>query len=215
MPLKVIGAGMPRTGTMSLKLALEQLGYAPCHHMIEVFNRPNLPPLWARAFDGTLGDYEEIFKEFQATTDAPAAFVFDQLAARYPDAKVILSTRDAEKWYASMQATILTQTHQSDLASSPLAGMFQSMVAYVSKRGGPDQLQQTPSKNSMIAWFNSHNSRVEASIAPDRLLVFEASQGWEPLCAFLDRPVPSTPYPRVNDSQEFHQAAGQAVRGAS
>jgi len=215
MTLRVIGAGMPRTGTMSLKLALEQLGFGPCHHMIEVYTRPHLPPLWARVFDGSLGDFEEIFKDYNATTDAPAAFVFDKLAARYPQAKVILSIRDADKWFTSMQATILTRQNQDEVAASPMAPMFQKMGAYLAKNGGPPA-QAGPTSGSgsgsanregMIAWFNAHNGRVKCSIAPERLLVFEASQGWEPLCAFLGVSVPQTPYPRANDAQEFHAIA--------
>ncbi len=211
MTLKVIGAGMPRTGTMSLKIALEQLGFGPCHHMSEVYKRPHLPLLWGRAFEGSLGDFEEIFNDYSATTDAPAAFVFDKLAARYPQAKVILSIRDTDKWYASMQATILTQQNQDDVAGSPLGPMFQKMGAYLAKNGGPPPgagpTSTSPNREAIVAWFNAHNARVKGSIAPERLLVFEAAQGWEPLCAFLGVRVPQTPYPRVNDAQEFHAIA--------
>jgi len=219
MTLKVIGAGMPRTGTMSLKIALEQLGYGPCHHMIEVYTRAHLAPLWARVFDGSLGDFEEIFKDYNATTDAPAAFVFDKLAARYPQAKVILSIRDADKWYASMQATILTRQNQDEVAGSPMAPMFQKMGAYLAKNGGPPAdagpTSGAPSREGMIAWFNAHNGRVKSSIVPERLLVFEAVQGWEPLCKFLGVGVPHTPYPRVNDAQEFHAIAKPTANEAA
>ncbi len=211
MTLRVIGAGMPRTGTMSLKIALEQLGFGPCHHMSEVYKRPHLPPLWGSAFDGTLGDFEEIFKDYSATTDAPAAFVFDKLAARYPQAKVILSLRDADSWYASMQATILTQRNQDEVAASPMAPMFQKMGGYLAEHGGPPPdagpTSLAPNREAIVAWFNTHNARVQNSIAPERLLLFEAAQGWEPLCAFLGVSIPQTPYPRVNDAQEFHATA--------
>lgn len=211
MPLRVIGAGMPRTGTMSLKIALEQLGFGPCHHMSEVYKHPHLPPLWGRAFEGSLGDFEEIFGNYNSTTDAPAAFVFDKLAARYPQAKVILSLRDPDSWYASMLATILTRQNQDEVAESPMAPMFQKMGAYLAKNGGPPPdagpTSASPNREAIIAWFSSHNARVRKAIAPERLLEFEATQGWQPLCAFLGVPVPKTPYPRANDAQEFHAIA--------
>jgi hypothetical protein len=211
MPLKVIGAGMPRTGTLSLKIALEKLGYGPCHHMTEVYRRPRLPTLWSRAFDGTLADFEEIFGDYNATTDAPAAFLFDALAERYPEAKVVLSIRDANSWYASMEATILTQRSQDAVAGTPLIAMLQRMFAYLAKRGGPSQPivpgAPPPPREAMIAWFNAHNARVRSMITAERLLEFEATQGWEPLCRFLGVGVPNESYPRVNDSQEFHEIA--------
>jgi hypothetical protein len=206
MPLSVIGVGMPRTGTLSLKVALETLGFAPCHHMSEVFAHPHLAPLWERAFDGTLTDWEDIFGGYRATVDAPAAYIWRPIVERYPDAKVILSLRDPEKWYASFAATIGTDRHGDRMMGSRLKPMLIKMAAHVGMTPpAPGERPAFPPKDEMLARFNAHNEAVRRTIAPERLLVFEASQGWEPLCRFLGRPVPDMPYPRVNDAGQFHE----------
>jgi len=220
MPLEVIGAGYARTGTNSLKLALEQLGYAPCHHMSEVFKNPHLIPLWARAFDGTLGDLEEIFKDYRATTDQPACMMWDTLAERYPDAKVILTVRDPEKWFASMSATILARgrsmTDEERNARAPFFEMVAKADEYAFKRMGlAPRTREGPQRSheEMIVRFNAHNEWVKRACAPERLLVFEVSQGWEPLCKFLGKPIPSTPFPRTNDAEEWRNNAAMRPGG--
>lgn len=106
MVLKIIGAGFGRTGTASLKLALEQLGYDPCYHMKEVIQNPHFTEYWMRAADGS-PDWEQIFDGYQATMDFPASSFWGELADYYPDAKVILTIRDAEDWFRSTQETVL------------------------------------------------------------------------------------------------------------
>jgi hypothetical protein len=210
LPLSVIGAGMPRTGTLSLKIALEQLGFGPCHHMTELFTHPHLVPLWEQAFDGTLGDFEEIFKDYNATTDQPAAPLWDKLAARYPDAKIVLTLRDPEKWYASMMATIYAERSPTEVASVvPFMQMARKMTAYEARSlgfapppGDPPEFKPAP-REEMLAKFHANTERVKRLAPPDRLLIFEVAQGWEPLCHFLGKPIPATPFPRVNDTEQF------------
>jgi Sulfotransferase domain len=232
MPLEVIGAGYARTGTKSLKLALEQLGYGPCHHMSEVFQNPHLMPLWGQAFDGTLGDLEEIFKDYNSTTDQPACMMWDALAERYPDAKVILTVRDPGKWFASMSATILArsrtlgstenQTPEARKEIEAFIRMVGKTDAYHSRRLGlasraapppGESLPPQRSREEMLARFNAHNEWVKRACPPERLLVFEVSQGWEPLCTFLGNPIPSTPFPRTNDADEWRSNAAMRPGG--
>src|SRR5262249_34691649 len=98
MPLKVIGAGLPRTGTNSLQIALEQLGFGPCHHMYELLADPSQWPSWLRVYDGEHVDWEELYRGYNSAVDAPSAFLWRELAAAYPDAKVILTVRSPEDW---------------------------------------------------------------------------------------------------------------------
>lgn len=204
MPLQVIGAGMPRTGTLSLKTALEQLGFGPCHHMTEVFAHPEQWPLWERLGEGGEVAWEEVFGAYRSCTDAPGVYFWRQLADGYPDAKVILTERDAERWYDSMAATIFSPRHRQTLQGSPVG----AIIAKLARRGWPDRDEQVrsgpPSREVMIQMFEAHNAAVRREIAPERLLIYQVAQGWEPLCAFLGVPVPSTPFPHVNNTDDFH-----------
>ncbi len=203
MPLKVIGAGFPRTGTLSLKLALERLGFGPCHHMTEVFSHPDSWPHWRKAAEGEELEWEDIFGDFQSCTDAPGCFFWSQLAVRYPDARIVLTERDPESWHRSMSNTILTVTHRDSMLASELG----PIIGKISGRGmgvGPLAPAFPPPKEQMIAAFKAHYASVISAVPPERLLRFRAADGWAPLCAFLDAPVPDEPYPRVNNSEEFH-----------
>jgi len=196
MTLKVIGAGFGRTGTMSLKAALEQLGFGPCYHMIEVFPKPEAPDLWSAAADGD-PDWESIFDGYASAVDWPACHFWRELMDHYPDAKVILSVRDAEQWFASTQATMFRPDLMGD--SKPPQN-FQNMAAktvFADIGGDPND------HDSCIAAYKSHNQMVMKTVPADRLLVYEATQGWAPLCAFLGVAAPDAPYPRTNSSDEF------------
>jgi len=137
MPLNVIGAGIGRTGTQSLKFALEQLGAGPCHHMIEVFRHPEQFALWEQVFDERPLDWEDVFAGYRSSCDAPSAFVYRELAERYPDAKVILTTRDPESWWRSASATILSVRRATGKApqDTPLGKMMAKATAYQARRG--------------------------------------------------------------------------------
>jgi hypothetical protein len=214
MALKVIGAGLGRTGTLTLKTALEMLGLGPCHHMVEVFgNAETQVPLWNRVADGEPVDWDEVFAGYNATVDWPGCHFYAQLAARYPDAKVILSKRDPERWYESISETILTSMKQMGLTDGPAPKdhpMHFGGVIIPEKTFGFDF-----SRDNVIAAFERHNAEVVATIPPERLLVFEAAHGWEPLCAFLGVPVPEEPFPRTNSREEFweHVTKAREVTG--
>ncbi len=203
MPLQVIGAGMPRTGTLSLKTALEQLGLGPCHHMTEVFAHPEQWPLWDRVGDGEEVEWEDIFGPYRSTTDAPGVFFWRQLAARYPDAKLILTERDPERWYESTAATIFSPQHREMLQGSPVGAIIGKLTGR--SWAGRDEIVRTgpPPREVMIELFEAHNAAVRSEVPAERLLVYSVSEGWDPLCKFLGVEVPDTPFPHVNSTEEF------------
>ncbi len=196
MALAVIGAGLPRTGTWSLKLALEQLGFGPCYHMSEALKRPEHFPIWETAAAGGAVDWRALFQDWGSTTDAPACDHYQELANIHPDAKLILSVRDPDKWFASTQNTILSEgavaSHESRGATA--------MLKAIGWAGDP----KLHDKDWMLRRYERHNAEVTATIPAHRLLVFDAAQGWAPLCRFLGRPVPEAPYPRVNSTEDFN-----------
>ncbi|MCB2079584.1 MAG: hypothetical protein KDE55_18040 [Novosphingobium sp.] len=214
MALQVIGAGLGRTGTLTLKTALERLGFGPCHHMTEVFANPEQVPFWNRAADGEPVDWEEVYGNYRATVDWPGCHFYEALAARYPDAKVILSRRHPERWYDSMSETILKSMEMMGLTENGGIPADHPM-----RFGGviiPDQTFGFDfSRDNVIAAFNRHNEAVQRNIPAERLLVFEASQGWEPLCRFLGVDVPDEPFPRTNSREEFweHVTAAKDATG--
>lgn len=195
MALKVVGSGLGRTGTASLKQALETLGFKPCHHMIEVFMHIETQPrLWTDAANGK-PDWDAIYDGYQAAVDYPTGAFWPELAVKYPDAKILHSTRDPEEWFESTQATIFARGGPSDAPPPPVKPMFDALFGKI----GID----LHDKNAMIAYFNRNTERVLSEIPKERLLVYNAAEGWEPLCKFLGVAVPSTPFPRVNTRDEF------------
>lgn len=204
MSLKVIGAGFGRTGTLSLKLALEQLGFDKCYHMMEC--TPEHREVWARAHRGEAVDYDALFEGFQATVDWPSCNLWQQQLEYFPDAKVILSLRDPEAWYKSVMNTIYPTTVEaaaSDDEDSRAFGVWAQEVTWDYAFDG-----NLEDKAHAIEVFNRHNEAVKAALPDDKLLVFEAKDGWAPLCEFLGVDVPYTDYPRINTSEEFN--AGRA-----
>lgn len=200
MTIKVFSAGFGRTGTMSLKLALEQLGFAPCHHMKEVIDNGAVQvPLWNAAVAGK-PDFDAIYKGYDAAVDWPTAAFWRELAAAYPDAKVILSSRSAESWYDSISQTILSTLSVPEHWPPGAVEWFR-MVTKVIERS----LGTARDKESVIAAFHAQEAAVKAEIPASRLLVHQAKDGWAPLCAFLGVPVPATPYPRTNSKEEFFE----------
>ncbi len=201
MTLQVIGAGLGRTGTMTLKTALEQLGLGPCHHMVEVFaNIATQGPFWRAAAGGEAVDWDTGFAGYRSSVDWPSAHFYKQIAAQYPAAKVILSRRDPQRWYESMTETILkAMTGFATPDGAPVEHPMRFAEMIVAEQ----TFNRDFTEANVIAAFERHNADVIASIPADRLLVFEAAQGWEPLCAFLAVPVPATPFPRTNSREEF------------
>lgn len=194
MALSVIGAGFGRTGTLSLKLALEQLGFGPCYHMVEVFKNPKAPGYWEAAADRDAVDWAEVFAGYGATVDWPSATFYRELAEAFPEAKVVLTLRDPQAWFASTQATIFQ--HGFDNAADP----FQRMVSKVIGRLFDQRLHD---EAHAIEVFNRHNETVRRAIPAERLLVYDVAEGWAPLCAFLGVEAPDTPMPRVNAKEDF------------
>lgn len=204
MPLSVIGAGFGRTGTLSLKLALEQLGFGPCYHMVEVFKNPRAPGYWEAAADRQPVDWDEVFQGYGSTVDWPSATFYRELAEAYPQAKVILTLRDPEAWFRSTQATIFAREMTGD---DPWMRMAQKVIGALFD-------QRMHDKDKLIEVYNRHNETVQRVIPAERLLVYEVAQGWEPLCAFLGVPVPSEPMPKVNSTEDFANHIAQAIGDA-
>jgi hypothetical protein len=199
MSLSVIGAGFGRTGTLSLKLALEQLGVGRCYHMVEVFKIPQATQQWLDAAEGRGAPWDQVFEGFSATVDWPSATFYRQLADHYPQAKVILTERDADAWFDSTQATIFA--NDFDKVPDPT---FRGMITRVVGDLFDGRIHD---RDHAISVYRRHNEEVRRVIPADRLLVYEVSQGWGPLCDFLGYPVPDTPLPKVNSREEF---AGRA-----
>ncbi len=206
MSLRVIGAGFGRTGTLSLKSALETLGFSKTHHMKEVLASPRQMRLWHAVATGQQPQWDAIFDGYQASVDFPSASYWRELVTHYPDAKVVLSVRDPDSWYRSANETIhavSTAMPQWIGRLVPLARLQIEMVnAAVWQRVFHGRFTD---RTYAIEIFNAHIAAVRKEVPEDRLLVFEAAQGWAPLCAFLGCPIPDAPYPHLNDTQQFRR----------
>ncbi len=195
MGLSVIGAGFGRTGTESMKMALEILGFGPCHHMKVALAIPEQEKIWRAAAQGNPPDWDEAYEGYGSGVDWPTAYYWRELSAHYPDAKILLTIRDAESWYASIAKTILqvvnNLTDPNSIGLKMISeGVFENRLH--------DQ-------DHTIALYEKHNEAVRAAFPPERLLVFNLGAGWEPLCEFLEVPVPDEPYPMSNTGEEFHE----------
>jgi hypothetical protein len=201
MPLDVIGPGFGRTGTNSLKLALEHLGFGPCHHMFEVRDHAELLPDWERAAAGRPVDWERVFRGYRSQVDWPGAKFWRELAAAFPTARVVLTVRDPDAWFDSVQATIAPFIAARGKHASPhtnaIAVMAHRLLAQVFGEGGwTDRAHAT-------RVFRDHIPEVQSAMPAARLLTFDLSDGWRPLCGFLGVPVPGIPFPQTNSSREF------------
>jgi Sulfotransferase domain len=209
--MRLIGAGLPRTGTLSQKVALEMLGLAPCYHMVNVLGDLEEAGLWRRAVEGE-GPWDEIFDGYLATVDWPGSYFYRELTEYYPDAKVLLSVRDADAWERSMRDTIWGIFYGDilirDLSSArsrvddQWRGYIELMAEMWQRSGLIDSGADTTSE-SMKSAMERFNEEVKQTVPADRLLVWSVGDGWEPLCEFLELPVPDTPFPHLNDSKGF------------
>jgi Sulfotransferase domain len=203
--MRVIGAGMGRTGTLSLKVALERLGFAPCYHMLEVIDHPDHVPMWAAAARGEQSGWERALGGYLATTDWPACTFWRSLADAHPTARILLSVRDADRWYDSMLNTVhriagFARSAPPGAAPAEMrafAAMVDTLV-WQGTFGG-----RFEDRRHAIEVYRRHNEEVRRGVAPERLLVYELGAGWEPLCAFLGVPVPDEPFPHLNDTASF------------
>jgi hypothetical protein len=193
MTLKVIGTGFGRTGTDSMREALNILGVGPCHHMHEITENDDLQAIWRRVGLGDKPDWEKLFAGYNSCVDWPSATYWPELIAAYPDAKVILTWRSAESWWGSFSKTILPVIESTE----DMESLGATVVAGISFAGQPI------TRDHAIATYEANVAAVKATVSPERLLVFKIGDGWEPLCAHLDLPVPDVPFPRRNNTEEF------------
>ncbi len=201
MALKVIGSGFGRTGTMSTKMALEQLGFGSCHHMIEVMTNPAQPAKWQAVSAGKPVDWHDVFDGYRSQVDWPGAAVWQQTAAAFPDAKVLHTERPEEAWWNSFSVTIgkfFKRAPELDLPPD-VASIFRMMDGWFVA----NTFRDPTDREDAIAAYRRNNRLVRDTIPPERLLVFDVAQGWEPLCRFLEVPVPDTPFPRSHPRDEF------------
>src|SRR5215218_9992533 len=224
--MKVIGAGLGRTGTASLQSALEELGFGPCYHMYEVFANPGHADFWRAAWRGEPADWDGVLGSYEASVDWPACSFYAELLERNPDAKVLLSVRDPERWYESTRQTIYklgkisTGSPFSRLGSALLSrlvfGTFKTgqgpMTEKIVWQGTFDG--KFEDKHHAIEVFNRHNEEVQRRVPREQLLVYEVKQGWRPLWEFLGVEEPDKPFPRLNDAAEMRRRV-VAMRAAS
>jgi hypothetical protein len=205
MSLKVIGAGLGRTGTMSLKFALEHIGFGPCYHMIEFMAHvPEHLPKWLDVIDGR-PDWDAVFAGYASTVDYPGCTYWRELVAKWPEAKVILTTRDPDAWFESANETVLSPRMRTMLGQSPIRRFMEATV-------NADFGDRIDDRAFMTDYFRRWNEDVIASVLAGKLLVFQAKDGWGPLCDFLGAPVPPDPYPRVNSRQDMHRRVAEGVQ---
>jgi hypothetical protein len=209
--MRLIGAGLPRTGTLSQKVGLEMLGLGPCYHMVNVLGDLDEAQVWRRALEGE-GPWQEVFDGFQSTVDWPGSFFYKELIEAYPDAKVLLSVRDADAWERSMRDTIwgifYGDTLIHDLSSArgrvdPKWKGYLELMEEMWRRSGLISAGADTDSDSMRSAMEHFNEEVQQTVPSDRLLVWSVNDGWDALCEFLDVPVPDTPFPHLNDSKEF------------
>jgi hypothetical protein len=208
--MKLIGAGLPRTGTLSQKVAVEMLGLAPCYHMVNVLTDLPQTARWRQALNGDLA-LTEIFQGFEATVDWPGAYFYRDLLDLYPDAKVLLSVRSSEAWVRSMHDTIWgviygdsLMRHLSDAwrVVDPQWDGYLNLMAEMWRRSGLIE-DATTTGEEMAAAMERYHREVQDTVPAERLLVWSVADGWEPLCEFLEVPIPEAEFPRVNDSAQF------------
>jgi len=202
MTLKIIGAGFGRTGTTSMKDALELLGYTKCHHMKEVMASGKQVDLFDQLSRGLQINWDEVFEGFEAAVDWPSAAFYKELMDHFPDAKVILTAREPERWYKSTRETIYSVSNKMPWILMLLIPRVRTCMGMINRLiwtqvfGGRFEDQQ-----HALAVYNKNVEEVMATVPAHRLLVHSAKEGWEPLCAFLGKPVPNQPYPHSNEGK--------------
>jgi hypothetical protein len=193
--LKIVGAGLGRTGTTSLKLALEMLLGGRCYHMAEVSARPDHAHIWSQAYNGKLPDWSGLFDGYAATVDWPGATFWETLMTNYPNALVVLSIRDPQSWWESCHETIFQVLDKPD-ATPEWKVMIKNMFA-------AHKLHVPIARDRAIKAFTDHNQKVMETVPEDRLLIWQASEGWDPLCKALQCAIPAEPFPRINTREQW------------
>jgi len=207
MALSVIGSGFGRTGTKSLKEGLEQLGFAPCHHMHEIVTHPEQVAHWQAVAAGQPVDWNEVFAGYHSQVDWPGAHVWRELSAAFPDAKVVHTLRPAEMWWNSYTKTIgkLMSTYKQIPLPPHITAILDAWNTMVGEKVFSGR---TNDRETCIAAFNRNTEQVRDTIPANRLLLFDVSEGWGPLCKFLGVPFPATPFPHHNLRADFWEVLG-------
>ena len=203
MALKIVGAGVGRTGTHSLQLALQTLLGGPCYHMVEVFGKPEHIPMWQSAAEGNMPDWDVLFDGYVAGVDWPVGAYWRELAEHYPDAPVLLSTRDTDGWWKSASNTIFLVGKDGAPNEMMEAQMTMAKTMFANTFT-PNWLDETEAKKA----FEEHNAAVRAEVPKDRLIDWQPGDGWQPICDKLGLPVPEAPFPHVNTTAEFRGMLG-------
>jgi hypothetical protein len=202
MTLELVGAGIGRTGTHSLKVALEQLLGGPCYHMREVFGRPYDVGVWHAAANGEMPDWDTVFDGYEAAVDWPSSAFWRQISEHYPDAPVLLSTRDsAEQWWRSADRTIF-EVFRKEHPPEMEAWYQMAHTLFLNTFADPRD------KDACMAAYDQHNAEVRATVPKDRLVEWKPQDGWGPICAALGVAVPEEPFPVTNTTDEFRARAG-------
>jgi hypothetical protein len=211
MQLKVVGAGLGRTGTESLKAALEQLTGGPCYHMFEVFDHPESVAPWHAVVRGESNDWDALMGGYAASVDWPAAPFWPELSTANPDAIVLLSSRATpETWWASMETTIIpTLTIDLPPEAAGLAAHRAMVIDLFDRCLTPDWREP----EAAMAAYERHNERVRGQVPPERLVDWQPGDGWEPICTALGVAVPSDPFPHKNNSEQFQTNIESRVYG--
>src|SRR5262245_9665357 len=207
MALQLIGAGLGRTGTLSLKAALERIGYGPCYHMMEILVEPDRARQWLQPTRSGSHEWDAIFHGYRATVDWPAAAFWRELVGRYPEAKVLLSVRNADRWYESVMNTIYHVMTQDVPERAPaILREFHAMVyELIFEQTFEGRLADRAHAKRV---FEAHNQAVIDAIPASRLLVYQPGDGWEPICRFLEVPVPDQDFPHLNDTAWYRARTG-------
>lgn len=209
--MDIVGTGFGRTGTLSTKLALERLGFGPCHHMFELFQHPSQFRVLASFTRGEPIDWQKFFANYRSQVDYPGAIVWKELLHEFPNAKVIHTVRDPDRWYDSTASTIYR-------ARTCVAPWVRRIVPIIDRAFRVNDAMiwdglfegRFEDRERAIEIYRQRTAEVAAAVPADRLLVFSVDQGWEPLCNFLDVPIPDEAFPRVNDRRLMQIRFGTA-----
>jgi hypothetical protein len=201
--LRVIGAGLGRTGTLSLKLALEELLGAPCYHMRELLAHPDHVRVWHGAALGVLPNWQAFFAGYAAAVDSPVAYFWEELIATFPEALVVLSVRDSEDWWRSASQTI----YSSDRLQKTPEWLAMRQALYTSR-----WITNVQDRELAIRAFEAHNAQVRRTVPAHRLLIWQPGDGWEPICRALQLAIPDAPFPHANTRAEWQARNASASR---
>jgi sulfotransferase family protein len=223
MSIKIIGAGLPRTGTTTLKRSLEILGYGKCYHMKELLVNPDMLPTWLELENTGNTDWDKLYDGYEATVDFPGYPWYKEHMKRYPDAKVILTVRSFESWHKSAYNTIWKAGPQTipeklvmmiKLLLNPQLRKVIKCIKFVKRNVWEKHFEgRFEDKAFAEKIFNQHIENVKANVPADKLLIYEVKDGWKPLCEFLGVPEPPEPLPHLNKKENFKTMLVELMKG--